>query len=86
MNASGRSSVRSPTIPLFPATALTSTAQSAGNEGAAGQPGSRGQPGTTSLRHVKFSAVVDAYEEWLADHTTPEVLRERLARLQPIEG
>jgi len=61
-------------------------AQSAGNEGAAGQPGSRGQPGTTSLRHVKFSAVVDAYEEWLADHTTPEVLRERLARLQPIEG
>ena len=61
-------------------------AQSAGNEGAEGRPGSRGQPGTTSMRHVKFSAVVDAYEDWLADHASPEVLRERLARLQTIEG
>ena len=61
-------------------------AQSAGNEGATGQPGSHGQPGTTNLRHVKFSAVVDAYEDWLGDHATPDVLRERLGRLQPIEG
>jgi hypothetical protein len=38
------------------------------------------------MRHVKFSAVVDAYEDWLADHAPPQVLRERLARLQPIES
>ena len=37
-------------------------------------------------RHVKFSAVVDAYEDWLADHAPPEVLRERLARLPTVEG
>ncbi len=61
-------------------------AQSAGNEGATGQPGSRGQPGTTSSRHVKFSTVVDAYEDWLDDHAAPEVLRERLARLPTVEG
>jgi hypothetical protein len=61
-------------------------AQSAGNEGAEGRTGSHGQPATTSTRHVKFSAVVDAYEDWLEDHASPDVLRERLARLKTIEG
>ena len=50
------------------------------------EPGSHGQPATTSTRHVKFSAVVDAYEDWLEDHASPDVLRERLARLKTIEG
>ena len=61
-------------------------AQPAGNEGDTGQPGSRGQPGTASARHVKFSAVVDAYESWLSDRAAPEVLRERLAALPVTDG
>ncbi len=60
-------------------------AQSAGNEGAAGQPGSKGQPGTISTRHVKFSAVVDAYENWLSERAAPEVLREHLGALPIVD-
>jgi hypothetical protein len=61
-------------------------AQSAGNEGDTGQPASRGQQGNTSTRHVKFSAVVDAYEDWLSDRAAPDVLRERLAALPIIQN
>ena len=61
-------------------------AQSAGNEGAAGRVGTHGQRGTTSLRHVEFPKVVDAYERWLSDHASPEVLLERLRALPTIEG
>ena len=64
----------------------TQPSQPAGNEGASGQPGSRGQPGTTSLRHVKFSDVVDAYEDWLSKPAAPNALHERLVRIPVIEG
>ena len=61
-------------------------AQSAGNEGVAGRNGSHGQTGTINRRHVEFSAVVDAYEQWLSDRASPQVLLERLRALPEIEG
>ncbi len=60
--------------------------QSAGNEGAAGHLGTAGREGIVSRRHVDFAAVVDAYQEWLAERAPPEALRERLRTLRTIEG
>ncbi len=56
-------------------------AQSSGNEGPTGRPGSRGQAGVVATRHVDFDAVVDAYERWLGEHASVEVLRDRLRAL-----
>ena len=63
----------------------TQAAQSAGNEGAEGRGGSRGQKGMISTRRVKFSAVVDAYERWVSDHASADVLLEHLRALPAIE-
>ena len=40
-----------------------------------------GQAGVVATRHVDFDAVVDAYERWLGEHASVEVLRDRLRAL-----
>jgi hypothetical protein len=59
--------------------------QSAGNEGATGRPGASGGKGIMSARHVNFAAVVDAYEIWLKQAGTAEVLRDRLRGVPTVE-
>jgi hypothetical protein len=53
--------------------------QQAGNEGPTGRSGARGAAGSIDSRQIYFSAVIDAFEDWLEyDNSNPNALRDRL--------